>query len=307
MKILGKVIHGSKLYQLDGPTSDTDYKSIFLPDAKDCLLMRATKNENIKIKEENSEYEGFCLQSFLTLAARAEDVAITMLHASDDKILEDSEIYKYLRENRAMFYTKKMVGSLGFAKNMALKYGYRADRMLAVEKVQSVLSKSIEKGFARLWQIWDDLPDGEYIYRGDDSRNNNKDNRYYEVAGKKLQATVDVQYAFDIIDKLYNSYGDRVKIAKSMGGNDLKALSHSFRVGYQLKRIYTEGDLFYPLKETDFIKDVKYGKLNYVDDKLDEKLNDLITEVENLAKNSIYGDNVDQKWLDSIVLNAYGY
>ena len=52
MKILAKCIHGSKLYGLDGPDSDTDYKAIFQSDLRDLILMRAAKNETKKISED---------------------------------------------------------------------------------------------------------------------------------------------------------------------------------------------------------------------------------------------------------------
>jgi hypothetical protein len=42
-----------------------------------------------------------------------------------------------------------------------------------------------------------------------------------------------------------------------------------------------------------------------VGDKLDEKLDALITEVEKLSEASTYPESVDRKWLDEIVLSAY--
>lgn len=310
---LGKVVHGSRLYQLDGPNSDFDYKGIHLPDIRDCLLLRATKNAQSKEGEQNGEDkaavkedESYALQSFLALAARAEDVAISMLHAPDDKVVEDSPIFASLRADRTQFYTSRMTGSLGYARNMALKYGYRADRMADAERVLAALKTAESKGAGKVWQIWDDLPTGQYITKTDDARNNQQDTRVYEIAGKKLQATIAVSYAIEIIERLVNSYGARVQAAKQMGGDDMKALSHSLRVGYQLLHIYRDGGFTYPLPESDLIKAVKYGKLSYVDDHLDVVLNDLITEVEQLAESSTYPARVDQAWLDSLVLSAYG-
>ncbi len=130
MKILGKVIHGSKLYGLDSPSSDTDLKGIFLPDYKDCLLNRATHNIGSKDSNLNEEMELFSLQKFLQLCANGEDVCFTMLHAPDSKVLIDSDVYKYLRQNRKKFHTKKIIGSLGYARSMAVKFSLRADRMM---------------------------------------------------------------------------------------------------------------------------------------------------------------------------------
>ena len=308
MNLICKVLHGSRLYSLESPDSDYDYKTISLPTMKDCLLMKATKQSFEGSDEENNiEQESFCLQRFLKLAVNSESIVIDMLHCSDHHIITTSEIFEDLRKNKYRFYTKRMAGSLGFARNMALKYGFRADRLDAAKKLYDILINAQSKGVSRLYQLWDDLPSGEHYYKGIDDRNRNKDNRIFEVAGKKLQSTITIEYALEIVQKLLDSYGNRVKIASEMGGNDLKAFSHSFRVGYLLYHIYKDGTFSYPLPETQFIKDVKYGKLNYVTDKLDTKLNDLIVEVEKLAINSKYPARVDNNFIEDIILKAYNY
>ena len=308
MNLICKVLHGSRLYGLENPESDYDFKTISLPTMKDCLLMKATKQSFEGSDEENNiEQESFCLQRFLKLAQNSESIVIDMLHCSDHHLISSSEIFEDLRKNKTKFYTKRMVGALGYAKNMALKYGFRADRLDAAKKLHVILENAQSKGVSRLYQIWDDLPDGEHYYKGVDDRNRNVDNRIFEVAGKKLQSTITIEYALEIVKKLLDSYGNRVKLASEMGGNDLKAFSHSFRVGYLLYHIYKDGTFSYPLPETQFIKDVKYGKLNYVSDKLDVKLNDLIVEVENLAKDSKYPNRVDNDFIEKIILKAYNY
>lgn len=306
MQTIAKCLHGSKLYRLDGPDSDTDYKAIFMPELRDLVLMRAAKNETKKISE-SVEYEGFALQSFLNLAANSEDVAITMLHTQKSDILIDSDIYEYLRQNRSKFYTKRMIGSLGYAKGQAAKFALRADRMKAVKNLIDLLKKAESSGVYKMSQIWEDLPQGEYCYKGVEETNRNEDKRFFECAGKKVTATVKINYALEIFQNLYDKYGDRVKIAANLDGKDYKSISHAFRCAFQLKEIYTGGKFEYPLKETQFIKDVKFGKLSYLDNNLDNKLTELISEVETLAAESKFPEKVDKKWLDSIVLKAYGY
>lgn len=308
-QILGKVLHGSKLYRLDNPGSDTDYKGITLPDLRDCILFRAQHNSQFKQGEgsEKVEFEQFSLQDFLKFASNGEDVAITMLTAKDGDVMEDSAIFQYLRENRKIFYTKHMRGQMGYAKGQAQKYCLRADRMECVEKVIAAIEKIQKKGAARLFQCWDDLPDGQYIRRYvSDNNRDGLDKRVYEVVGKGLSATISPEYALEILRNTRESYGARVKTAKAMGGKDLKAISHSFRVGFQLKHIFQDGDFSFPLPETDFIKAVKEGRVDYLADKIDEKLNDLIVEVETLSQKSGLPEKVDQKFVDKTVLAAYG-
>lgn len=306
--LLGTTIHGSKLYRLDTPASDTDLKSLHLPSLRDCALLRATKNSQQKegAGSEKEEHESFALQEFLRFAANGEDVTITMLHAQPGDILADSPVYEMLRKERHRFYTKRMAGALGYAKSQALKLGYRGNRMAVVEKVLAALKVAQAKGVARLYQCWDELPDGEHIVRTTSQGNRDAvDKRIYEVCGKGLPATVEPGYAIDILERLLAGYGDRVRAAKEMGGKDWKALSHSFRVGYQLKHIYLDGGFTFPLPESSFLRDVKAGRLSYVDDGLGERLDELIAEVEQLSEASTFPQNVSQKWMDDIVLEAY--
>lgn len=306
--LLGTTIHGSKLYRLDGPDSDTDRKSIHLPSLNDCVLLRATKNSQQKEGEgaDKEEHESFALQELLRFAANGEDVAVTILHAGDADIQFDSPTYQFLRANRKRFYTKRMSGALGYAKSQAFKLGERGNRMAVVEKVLAALKAAESKGVARLYQCWDDLPDGEHITRTTSLNNRDAvDKRIYEVCGKGLPATVEPRYAIQILQGVLDRYGDRVRAAKEMNGRDWKALSHSFRVGYQLKHIFQDGGFTFPLPESDFIRDVKYGRLSYLDDKLGERLDELISEVEMMADISDYPERVPQKWLDEIVLGAY--
>jgi len=309
--ILAKTLHGSRLYGLANERSDFDYKAIHLPSVEDCILLRASRNTHDKWSDDVStptikhEYESFALQEFLALAARGEDVAISMLHVHDSAIIEDSPIFQKLRANRARFYTKSMSGMCGYARGMAAKYALRADRMETVERVIKVLETMLKQGVAKLHQEWDMLPDLPHTTKGENPLDRNADKRVYTVVGKGLTAGTSPAYALGIMENVRDSYGARVKAAHEMAGQDLKAISHSFRVAYQLKHVYQRGDFSFPLPESDFIRAVKEGKLNYVDDRLDDKLNDLITEVEALAASSSYPDKVDAEWIDGIVLNAY--
>lgn len=307
MTILAKTLHGSRLYGLDNPKSDWDYKSIHLPPLRDCLLLRASRNVHTEgnVGGVKAEFESFALQEFLALASRGEDVAICMLHVSNGDVVETSPAFEELRANKHRFYTKRMSGCAGYCRGMAAKYALRADRMETVERVIHHLELMIARGVGKLSQVWDELPSLPHTTKGENPLDRNADKRVYTVVGKGLTAGISPTYALGIIGNVRDSYGERVKNAKNMSGQDLKAVSHSFRVGYQLKHLYQDGAFSFPLPETPFIRAVKEGTLNYVTDGLDVKLNDLITEVEELATKSTLPDKVDQSWCDDFVLNTY--
>ena len=305
-QILCKVTHGSRLYKMHSEASDYDEKGIYLSDKEELYLMRAAKNYQWKEEELNKETEIFALTEFLRHAARGEGYAIDMLHCGHEDIIESSNLWDYLRANKQRFYTKGMVGLLGYAKTQSVKYGLRAERLNAVRKVLEVLKVGEQKGVAKLFQLWDDLPrEQEHIVYGVDGRNNNKDQRFIEIAGKKLGPTIAVTYAIPILEHLITSYGDRTTKAAELNEVDTKSFSHALRLGYELLHIYQDKGFSYPLPENDFLLAVKYRKLDYKVNKLDEILNELITKVEQLSKVSLYPEKVDQQWLDKIVLGEY--
>lgn len=305
-----KVIHGSKLYQLDDENSDSDVKGIFLPSLSDCALLAAPENiheSNGKEGKEKVESQYIALQTFLNHAAGGQTIAVDMLHCADEDCILNTPLWAFLRKNKERFYTKKMSGMLGFSRSLALKYGQRADRLAAVERVLSICKEGKSAGFTKMLDIWENFPkNADYIRFDTDDRSNQKDSRFLEVAGKKLQATITLDYAIEILSNTVSRFGDRVQMAKEMGGADYKALSHSFRVAYQLRDIFIKGTFSYPLKESSLLRDIKYRKVDFLKDELDKKLTTLIDEVEDLASKANLPERVDKSWIDNVILRQYG-
>lgn len=304
-KLIAKIIAGSKLYGLDGPESDLDLKAIFVPSIHELILRRAAHNVHTVDRDAKTEYESFSLQSFLQNCVSGQDISIVMLHATGDKILQDSVTFKFLRENRRGFYTKRMLGSLGYAKSQAMKYSLRASRMNSVKRAIDKLQELVNRGILKVAQAWDELPEDTYLIKTTQEDSREVDKRVWEVSGKGVTSNTNPVYALSFLTELYSKYGDRVKVAANMDLMDYKSLSHVFRVAYQLLHIYKDGDFEFPLPESEFIKSVKYGKSNFLKDDLDYKLNSLISEVEELAAKSNFPDNVDQVFVDNIIIAQY--
>lgn len=85
---------------------------------------------------------------------------------------------------------------------------------------------------------------------------------------------------------------------------DWKAVSHALRAGYQARDIYKDGYFEYPLKETEFIKAVKLGQLDYKKD-VSPVLEELVEEVEMLAERSKLPSKVDRSYWDRRLLDVY--
>ena len=123
------------------------------------------------------------------------------------------------------------------------------------------------------------------------------------MCGKKFQETAKLGYILPILIKFYSEYGKRAQMAKENKGIDWKAVSHAFRAAYQLKSIFVDGDIIYPLEEAEHLKKIKLGELHYKD--IGPELDDLIDEVEELSKISTLPNKVDVKywnsWLEFII------
>jgi DnaJ-domain-containing protein 1 len=112
-------------------------------------------------------------------------------------------------------------------------------------------------------------------------------------------------YARDCIQKFYDSYGERARQAERNEGIDWKAVSHAFRAGYQLKEIYETGDLKYPLKDAQYILEIKQGKYHYQNDNIAERLESLIAGIESLCAASKYPDKADREFWDEWLVSLY--
>lgn len=301
--ILAKILYGSGLYGTVTPDSDVDYRGIYLPSLRDCLL-GTTKDTFNDPLEEDTQY--FSLPYFLKLAAQGQSVAIEMLSAPDSAIVGDSDTWRRLRAEKARFYTRNMKAFLGFAKSQSGKYSSRIERLAEVETILSALRRpdTISCEQRRLGEIWDELPESTNAVKTTNERNTNADKRVYVVCGREIQATATVWHAYQVIEAIKDGYGERVRNAKD-GKIDWKSLSHAFRVAHQAREIVTTGKLTYPLSNADYLRDMKLGKIDFMENRLDEKLDNLIEEVQDLMDRSNLPGQVDLDWCDQFVLDTY--
>jgi len=309
LKLKVKMVFGSHLYGTSSEESDTDYKGLFVPPIEDCILNKIPKSFNSttggegKNNKDDIDEEYFSLQQFIKLAKQGEMIVIDMLHAPDDMLLETSDLWKFLRANRSKFYSKNLAGYLGYIRKQTAKYCVKGSRLSAMKEVIGVIQGTVfEPRQPKMIDVWNDLPINEYCYM---EKNKRSQEEQYTVCGKSLQPTMATDYATSIIQKMYDRYGNRAKMGESNEGIDWKAISHAFRAGYQLKEIYETGDLIYPLKDAQFIKDVKYGKYHFKNDNIGEKLDSILDDINESVLKSDLPEKIDTKWLDSLILDYY--
>jgi len=312
LNIIVKTIFGSHLYGTNTELSDMDYKGVFMPTGEQVLLGRIPKNvsfstartgEGRKNQPWDVDTEIYSFHYFIKLACEGQTIALDMLYTPDDMILESSQIWEDIVANRNRFLTKNLKAFVGYARKQAAKYGIKGSRLEAAERAKKFLELQIEMGFIekRLKEVWGFLPGGEHIFFGTDKMGLPT----YEVCGRQIQETVSIGYAYSILEKFCENYGERAKAAKESKGIDWKAISHALRAAFEVEEILEHGTITFPLRLAEYLKSVKWGELDYTTE-VAPTLEATMDKLERLSELSDLPKNVDREfWDDFVVRKTY--
>ena len=302
---------GSHLYGLNGPNSDVDWKSVMLPSLDNLLLQKgnwcrneSTGDNDSRNTKDDVDNEMFSLHKFIDHACSGQMVAIDMLHATGDCVGFESGIWKDLRSKRGMFYTKDMAAFLGYVRKQAAKYSIKGSRLATMSLAKECIHFAIDDGLETLGQVI--LPIDEHAQWVTQTGSNGEEQLFYEICGSKLQSTLNLQMAYNIIKGKYDKYGHRAKLAEQNLGVDWKAISHAVRAAYQLADIYTEGDIVFPFEgdRRKFLLDIKNGDLHYKNE-VAPVLEELVEEVLYLSEKSKYPTKADREYWDGWLIEQY--
>jgi len=309
MNYVVKSLYGSRLYGLHTNASDTDFRGVFIPKARDLLLSRvidtvthSTGSPDSHNTSEDEDYTYYSLRKYVELLCEGNISALDLLHSRGDTLLQTSPIWEYLYEHRAEFYTKKLNGLFVYVRLEATKYGVAGARVATLREVLNVLesiddSDTYAKTKVRLRDILDKLPVNEFCKFITDERQRIGCQGFYEVLDHKYQTTCSVTSVKASLRDLQSVYAKRISHAIDTTGVDWKALSHALRSGYQVRSIFINKDFTYPLKESQLLLDVKHGKVPF--DEVKDHLETLLNEIERLTASSTFPESCDvSRWED---------
>lgn len=303
------MVFGSHLYGTNSPTSDRDYKGVFLPDPADVLLNRVPKSVHVTTKPSNleqkntaadAEVEWYSLPYFLHLALEGQTVAIDMLHARAQHWLVHSPLWSLLFQRRHAFYTKNLKAFVGYARRQAAKYGVKGSRLSTARDVLAVMEQAYAANenakmsdcFATIARL-----SLEHVQLTEE---------YIETCGKKMQNNARVVMYLDTMRRFVSNYGERARQAESNEGIDWKAMSHALRAGYEVRAMLRDGDFSFPLPQTEFLMKVKSGVLDYR--LVAETLESVMDECEQVAATSGLPEKPDfKRWERWLLLQMHGH
>ena len=304
--VVVEMVFGSQLYGTDTPESDRDFKGVILPTREEVLLGKipntlssSTGQNDIKNVKGDVDRDWYSLHYFIKLACAGETCVLDMLHAPGNMLIRSSPIWGHIVQNRHLFYTKSLKALVGYARKQAAKYGIKGSRVKAMETVIAFLEK-VPGTEPRLCDIWDDLPEGEHIHKLDEDPC-----RMYQVTGRKFVERMKVDEAFEIIYNNYEKYGARARDAAENKNIDWKAMSHAIRAAMEIIEILEDGTITFPLKEAEYLRDVKLGKLDFTE-VVAPKLETLLSRCEEAATASALPEKVDRAFWDGLVMDIIG-
>jgi hypothetical protein len=314
-EILVQIKFGSHLYGTNTPQSDLDYKSVYVPSAREILLQKVTGSLAIGKKtkaegERNSpadiDNECYSLQRFLGLVSEGQTVAIDMLFAPEPMITSD--IWSLIQNNRERLLTKKSAAFVGYCRTQANKYGIKGSRVAAAKNALARFEQ-LESEHGTTAKVGDFFgPDDEVIDEHTRTLRketpNGRVERYFECCNRMVGFTNTVKEAASMFRKIHENYGARAQLAKSNQGVDWKALSHAVRVGREAIELLSTHQVTFPLPYAAHILEIKQGKLPY--EEVAKEIEWLLAEVERQSEISTLQDSPDYQFIDDLVANVYG-
>jgi len=298
-------VTGSKLYGIDTPTSDTDYRGIFISSKEDvCLKQDLDHWKSKSTKEKNNskdiDLDLWSLHRFMHLLSSGDTNALDLLFSMQisNPIIE-TKLSRKIYILREQWLHKTPKAFTGYAIQQATKYGLKGKRYKELSNLLLILDSALTYETI--------IEEANYKYisiikaPGPRGINTTKDIPYLSVLGKKFDLTLDRQYIIERLIILRDSYGNRTIEASKK--ENFKALSHATRVMDEITELLTDHHITFPLKNRNFIKQIKQGQIPVKN--ILSYLESSINKIDTLAIASTLPEKADQKAVNSLLLTTY--
>jgi hypothetical protein len=313
MNTLIKMKFGSHVYGCNTPTSDTDYKGVFIPDFKDIVLGKAPKTSVVKSTGDDHsrntaddvDDEMFTLQGYLRMVAEGQVVALDMLFTPEEFWIEgDYAIWRYVRSFALKnLLSKNTTAYIGYCRKQAAKYGIKGSRVAEVRDLLTLLN-----GFdpnAKLYEYGEilqgfskDKEHTQFVNNG-----NSWADILIECCQRKAPMTIKVKDAIQIYQKVFDAYGARALMAEQSEGVDWKAMHHAIRCCYEAIELLDFHKITFPLSEREYLLKVKKGEFEYKE--VSEFLEQMMANVEKAKERSKLPEEPNWEALDNFVFGFY--
>jgi len=295
---------GSHLHGTTTPTSDLDLKAVFMADLSDIVLGRdretvtASSGGDGRNEADDLDIEFIELRKLLSDAMKGQTYAVELLHADQGSEIFSTDLYEDLRANKDKLLTSNVKPFIGYCVSQAKKYGMKGSRLKATEEALDFLKESNRNH--RVEDVVDEIPKNDIVFVVDkDLAAQDEPVQLLEINGKQFDMRVKLKDVTPVLENLIGKYGNRAHRAKD--GVDWKAVGHAYRVIYELEELLTTGAIQFPLKDREFLREVKLGNVEY--ERVQEELPELIERVDGLDTDLPKKPN--RQFWDDWALSAY--
>lgn len=157
-QIIFKTMVGSQAYGTATPTSDQDFKGVFIQNADDILTFNYT--EQIESSKDECYYE---VRRFLQLLQSANPTVLEMLFMPQEYIIEQSPLFGLTVEQRHHFLTKKCMHSFGGYAIAQIKKAKGLDKKMNWEKAR--VSRKTPLDFCYVYKNGKTMPLERFLKR----------------------------------------------------------------------------------------------------------------------------------------------
>lgn len=325
---------GSKLYGTDSEESDTDYIGIFVPSRRSVLmkqdpehLVMTTGQANSKNTAEDTDVQLWSIYKFLNLVKKGETGALDLLfslkakHKEEITVIDKTVFTSIILNNFDRFLSRDLRAFVGYCLGQAKKYNIKGARYAELldfyERFNQLrLHCTTDQKLSILHEpIVHLLTSKSYkyikmVYAKGPKRQGNDFIWYIELLGRKHALDITISEFMTRIERLFNSFGARTLAAAN--GVDNKALSHATRVILECEELLETGNITFPLKDREFIKEIKYHKdlVNSEDLNLEGLMHFLevkLDKVNSLLEESSLPEKVQQSIIDTVLINIINF
>ena len=265
--LLYLTLFGSKLYGTATETSDTDLRGIFLPSKQSCLLGNAPKH--FTYTDEQDDVSVWSIQVFMNMLSRGDTNAVDVLFSQTNReavIYSDPNLHLF-RQYKSLLDLNKCHGFIGYALEQSKRFGIKTERYSVVKNIYDYLCHLQQH---QLYDPMDRL--GNYVERIVEEADNismchrvlGGNNSVFIKIGQTLhELGITMDEFCERITTEMNKFGKRTQKATENDGIDFKALSHSVRAIFEMDQLVEDGQITFPLKEKELIRNIKCGILSF--------------------------------------------
>lgn len=319
---------GSHLYGTNTPSSDVDYKGIYLPTAREiCLntysrtiVQQKSKKQGERNTSDDVDREYFSLDRYLQLLLDGQTVALDMFFAPDWAFVYQNPqwcwVLQIIFDHKMDFLSSNINAFVGYARRQAARYGIRGSRMHVLKALLELLDELPPHD--KLIYHLDNINALEERLNGFISLDkkfclievNRKKELFLHANDRSIPLHATVLTAQKLFRKLYDQYSDRATKAMLAGGRDYKAISHALRVNAEAKELLTTGHITFPRPEAELLKQVKMigtaqqsSDISF--DVISQMIEDGLKELVVVQERSILNPTPNRELADNLVFKVY--